>query len=66
MKIFAGVVFEAHTLETDAPRRNLSRTSQITCVNVIIPTHLQASRSPRDPVWAPEQSVGGKRDYASF
>lgn len=66
MKIFTGVVFETRALETDAPRRNLSRTSQITCANVIIPTHLQATRSPRDPVWAPEQSVGGKRDYASF
>lgn len=65
-KIFTGVVFETRTLEIDAPRRNLTTTSQITCVNVIIPTHLQASCAPRDPFWAPEQSVGGKRDYASF
>lgn len=52
-KILTGVVFETRTLETDAPQRNLSTTSQITCVNVIIPTHLQVSCSPRDPVLGP-------------
>lgn len=56
MKIFfffvLEFVFEARARETDAPPRNLRATSQITCVNVIIPAHLRASRSPRDPVWA--------------